>query len=112
MKQGWLIVNGYLQSDKFDEIYKWLIDAAQARGCSLRKLSNDQLDAILPISDEDIDWNGKPDFVLFWDKDVRLAKALEAEGFKVFNSAEAVEVCDDKALTFLNKYDRMEVIEL
>ena len=29
MKQGWLIVNGYLESEKFDEIYSWLIDAAE-----------------------------------------------------------------------------------
>lgn len=41
------------------------------------------------------------DFVLFWDKDVRLARALEACGFCVFNRADAIALCDDKAATHL-----------
>lgn len=98
---GWLVVNGYLQSDKFDEIYDWLIRAAEKRSCELRKIANDQLDSILQISSGKTNWRVMPDFVLFWDKDVRLAKTLEAEGFRVFNNAEAIEVCDDKALTFI-----------
>lgn len=98
---GWLVVNGYLQSEKFDEIYGWLIKAAEKRKFELRKIANDQLDSILQISSGKTDWRVKPDFVLFWDKDVRLAKMLEAEGFRVFNSGEAIEICDDKALTFI-----------
>lgn len=101
MKNGWLIVNGYLHNEKFEEIYSWLINAAAKEGCNLRKITNDQLDSILPISSGEIDWKMKPDFVLFWDKDVKLAKMLEAEGFRVFNSASAIEICDDKALTFI-----------
>ena len=101
MKTGWLIVNGYLESEKFDEIYNWLIEAAKKRDCKLRKLPNDQVDSVLKISSGSTNWKQKPDFVLFWDKDVKLAKTLEAEGFKVFNSAEAIETCDDKALTFI-----------
>lgn len=98
---GWLVVNGYLQSDKFNEIYDWLINAAEKKGCRLRKITNDQLDSILKISSGLTDWREKPDFVLFWDKDVRLAKLLEMEGFRVFNNADAIEACDDKALTFI-----------
>ena len=98
---GWLVVNGYLQSEKFDEIYNWLVEAAQKRNCELRKIANDQLDSILKISSGKTDWRVKPDFVLFWDKDVRLARMLEAEGFRVFNNADAIEICDDKALTFI-----------
>ena len=98
---GWLVVNGYLNSDKFEEIYGWLTEAAERRNCELKKIANDQLDSILQISNGKTNWRKKPDFVLFWDKDVRLAKMLEAEGFRVFNNAEAIETCDDKALTFL-----------
>ncbi|MCR5737202.1 MAG: RimK family alpha-L-glutamate ligase [Eubacterium sp.] len=101
MKQGWLIVNGFLQSEKFEEIYRWLIDAAAKQGMALQKLTNDQLTSILPISSGKTDWRVKPDFVLFWDKDVRLAQMLEAEGFCVLNSAAAIETCDDKALTYI-----------
>ncbi len=39
------------------------------------------------------------DFVLFWDKDVRLARAIERTGIPVYNSARAIELCDDKRLT-------------
>ena len=43
----------------------------------------------------------KPDFILFWDKDVRLAYELERQGLRVYNPAAAIEVCDDKTLTWL-----------
>lgn len=99
--QGWLIVNGYLKSEKFEEIYRWLIDAAEKEGMQLRKIPNDQLDSILPANPQETDWASRPDFVLFWDKDVKLARLLEREGFRVFNSAEGIEACDDKALTFI-----------
>lgn len=99
--QGWLIVNGYLKSEKFEEIYRWLIEAAEKEGMQLRKIPNDQLDSILPANPQETDWASRPDFVLFWDKDVKLARLLEREGFRVFNSAEGIEACDDKALTFI-----------
>lgn len=101
MKSGWLIVNGYMVSEKFNEIYQWLVNAAEKNNVKLQRLTNGQLTSILPISTGQIDWRQKPDFVLFWDKDVKLARMLEAEGFSVFNPAEAIEVCDDKALTYI-----------
>lgn len=41
----------------------------------------------------------KVDFVLFYDKDIFLARFLEKEGVRVFNSSETIYQCDDKALT-------------
>ena len=105
MKQGWLIVNGFLDSSKFDEIYNWILTAAKENDVELRKLTNDQVTSILPISTGETDWKAKPDFVLFWDKDVKLARMLEEEGFKVFNNADAIEACDDKSLTFIKLKD-------
>jgi len=92
MKKGILVVNEYLISDKFQEIYEYLISAANDRGCELEKVTN------LEVLAEDIPM---ADFVLFWDKDVKAAKLLESKGFKVFNCAKAIEVCDDKSLTYL-----------
>lgn len=105
MKQGWLIVNGFLDSPKFEEIYNWILEKASSNNLELRKLTNDQVTSILPISSGETDWKTKPDFVLFWDKDVKLARMLEAEGIKVFNSADAIEACDDKSLTFIKLKD-------
>ena len=42
---------------------------------------------------------GDGDTVLFWDKDTRLAHAMEAVGARLFNPARAVELCDDKLKT-------------
>lgn len=105
MKQGWLVVNGFLESLKFNEIYDWIIEAGKKNDCQIRKLTNDQVCSILPISTGQTDWRSKPDFVIFWDKDIKLARMLEKEGFKVFNSASAIEVCDDKARTFIELKD-------
>lgn len=41
------------------------------------------------------------DFCVFLDKDLYTAKALENSGVKLFNSSEAIAVCDDKMLTYL-----------
>ena len=41
------------------------------------------------------------DFVLYLDKDKYLSRLLEGAGLRVFNSSSAIEICDDKALTYL-----------
>lgn len=41
------------------------------------------------------------DFVLYFDKDKYVAQLLEKCGVRVFNSAEATAICDDKMLTHL-----------
>ena len=44
--------------------------------------------------------SAEADFVLFWDKDVNLARRLEKSGLPVFNSAQSIALCDDKAKTY------------
>lgn len=91
---GTLIVNGFLKSDKFDDIYSRLKDSFERFGVALSISTNA---SILHALDGDIDFPQKPDFVLFWDKDISLAKALETRGIRVFNSSSAIELCDNKA---------------
>lgn len=38
--------------------------------------------------------------VIFWDKDVALARMLERSGVRVFNPSAAIEKCDDKELSY------------
>ena len=99
---GWLIVNHFLQTGKFNEIYDWLLAAANKVGCRLDKKTNAEVLAC--ISDGTLlgltASKDRPDFILFWDKDVRLAKTLEGLGFRLFNRADAIAACDDKSLTF------------
>ena len=94
--KGWLIVNGFIGSDKFREIYGDLARAAAKLDILLEIKASDMFTA--PIGEKLLE-DDIPDFVLFWDKDVHLARRLESEGVRLFNSARAVEICDSKMLT-------------
>ena len=94
--KAWLLVNGFVGSAKFQELYGYLSRAAQVRGITVEIKSHDTL--AIPLG-ERICEADRPDFVLFWDKDTTLARRLETEGLTLFNSARAIEICDSKALT-------------
>ena len=92
----WLIVNGFIDSAKFQELYGYLSCAAAKRDISMEIKTSDSL---VWLSDGEIT-ACSPDLVLFWDKDVHLARRLERLGLRLFNSARSIEICDSKALTF------------
>lgn len=96
---GYLITNGFLHTQKFSEIHLWLMEAAKKHGIELISKTNGEI-SIIPGTSKNSDLH-KSDFILYWDKDIRLAKYLEQMGFLLFNSARGVEVCDDKSLTHL-----------
>lgn len=101
---GWLVVNEFLHSDKFNEIHNWLKDAAERQGIKLIMKTNAQIPIEFPLKPLRESTSGTEpdvDFVLFWDKDVRLAAYLELMGYRVFNGSEAIRSCDDKSLTHL-----------
>lgn len=59
------------------------------------------LTAEIAISDDYFDGRTtEADGVLFWDKDILLAKRL-AKSARVFNPPESIEICDDKAETIV-----------
>lgn len=99
--QGVMIINGFLHSRKFTEIYEWLSAAAKRQGIRLSVRTNTEIPA---KADEAGVLNEAflkgTDFVLFWDKDVFLARTLEAMGYRLFNCADAIGACDNKAETF------------
>ncbi len=97
---GWIIYNGSLMTPKFMEQVEWFVKAAQQNDILLMPYRNDELVAAVLGSQLSLYGpSDKPDFVIFWDKDVRLARQLEYMGFKLFNGAEAIALCDDKILT-------------
>ena len=99
MKQGWLIVNGYITNPKFLEIYRWIEEAGARKGCQIRRFGNNEMmEAVCSGKIREME---RPDFVIFWDKDVRLARLMEEEGFRLFNSAQSIAVCDDKSRTYI-----------
>ena len=87
---GILATNAFLHGEKYSELHQLLVSGAKACGIDLQIYSNLELRLAVP----------KADFVLFWDKDVPLAHALEQQGLPVFNNARAIALCDNKALTY------------
>jgi len=95
MNKGWIIVNHFLKSDKFNELYKFFENASKKCGAALEIHTNSEVLQLIASS------SSFPEFIIFWDKDIRLAKLLESKGIKLFNSAASIEACDDKYLTYL-----------
>ncbi len=87
---GFLIVNHYLNGEKYDVLHKHLMNSASKFGINLKMKTNADIQFL----------SEKPDFVLFWDKDVNLARIIEKQGIPVFNSSRAIELCDDKSKTY------------
>lgn len=103
MAKGWLVTNGFVNSDKFRELYEKLTEAAKRHGCQLIRKSNLELMERFCFYRGDAVWEdeARPDFVIFWDKDTRLARLMESAGLRLFNRAESIESCDDKGLSFI-----------
>ena len=96
---GLVIINGFLTGHKFSEPAEMLTEAADGRGVALRTLSNTDIVSFIGDRDSMTKVIGEPDFIIFWDKDVRLAYDLEICGYNVMNPSECIRICDDKALT-------------
>ncbi|KAB2953118.1 RimK family alpha-L-glutamate ligase [Heliorestis acidaminivorans] len=84
------------------EIINWLHNCACQYGLETELVRNNDL--IVTIDNGSSKLIGKygqskPDFVLFWDKDITLARHLEQMGMRLFNRAETIAICDNKALT-------------
>ena len=95
--KGWLITNKYFISNSLLTLSDLFLNAAKKLNIELINYNNIEVLSILSKNNYK-----RPDFVLFWDKDVKLALYLESEGIKVFNSSNAIRICDDKALTYLH----------
>ncbi|MBU5594047.1 RimK family alpha-L-glutamate ligase [Amphibacillus sp. MSJ-3] len=95
--RGWLIYNGGMKTAKFLEIHDWYIRTARKYQIDLMALSNDEL--FIGIENGQrliVSHNTRPDFVLFLDKDIRLAEHLLEWGVPIFNSPETIAICDNK----------------
>lgn len=100
---GWIIYNGNLPGDQFLDFAEWLQTAANEQNIRTTIYKNNELLAYLTShSLTFISSTNKelPDFVIFTDKDIYLAKQLELLGVRVFNSAQAIDTSDDKIATY------------
>ncbi|WP_163970136.1 ATP-grasp domain-containing protein [Oceanobacillus halotolerans] len=100
---AWIIYNGHLPSNKFIDFAEWLHSAAIKRNITAEMIPNHELLAFLSGSSLELRQTNPaplPDFVLFTDKDIYLAKQLELLGIPVFNNAEAISVSDNKITSY------------
>lgn len=102
-KQGYIITNGYIKSKKFDEITELYLEASKKCNMKLQSIRTDELTYGIAKNELFVQGMNKEriDYVLFLDKDIRLAKTLERQGIRLFNRASVIEECDDKSATFL-----------
>lgn len=100
---GWIIYNGNMKEEKFHDLAVWLDEVANKRGLSTQLIRNNDLIVTIENGNNTIKgkYEGqKPDFVIFVDKDIYLARQLESMGIRLYNSASSIEICDDKSLTY------------
>lgn len=109
--KGTFIVNAFLHSKQTDDTYNWLRDSAKHHNVDLSYRTN--ADYLVNLHNNTITEtinhtcsqlvNGSEssasDFILFWNKDTCLGRALENHGYRLFNPSEAIANCDNKALT-------------
>ena len=93
--KAWLVVNSFMDNQKFINLYELLSIAFKKQNVSLeiKTASDISLEVRQKIQN-------KPDFAIFWDKDIYLAERLEKEGVRLFNSSKAILLCDNKILMY------------
>ena len=93
--KAWLVVNSFMDNQKFIKLYELLSVAFKKQNVSL-EIKNAS-DISLEVGAKILN---KPDFAIFWDKDIYLAERLEKEGVRLFNSSRAILLCDNKILMY------------
>ena len=93
--RGWLVVNSFMNTNKFVSLYEMLSVTFKKHNVELeiKKASDISLEVGEIIEN-------KPDFAIFWDKDIYLAERLEKSGVRLFNNKRAIMLCDNKILMY------------
>ena len=100
--QGLIVINGYPNGEKFYRQAERIANELRFLGIETDVYRNGEIGAIIrSTGDVSAFVQKKYDFVVYLDKDKYLGKMLEKTGLRLFNSAAAVETCDDKMTTYL-----------
>ena len=99
---GLAILNAYLQSPAMMHYFNRMKEELLKLGVGLDLKTNAEVLAYV-ASDGTInqDIKDKYSFVLYLDKDLYVSEMLTQSGIKLFNSSEAIRLCDDKMLTHI-----------
>ena len=99
VRRAVVVINAYTSlKSELHQPYA-IAEALNARGVETDVLRNGLFPARLERDTIACEWAEQYDFCVYLDKDKYLSKLLERAGMRLFNSSDAVEVCDDKLLT-------------
>lgn len=96
---GYILYNGFWNADAVPDSVRRLADAGARQGFSLTPIKNSALAAEYTADGVRVGTLKAGDVVVCFDKDVRLLRAMEQLGVRVYNCADGVELCDDKSAT-------------
>ena len=94
-------MNGYPAAEKFYRQSQRIAQEFRVRGVDVDVRLNGEIVAVLQ-RDGAVQGVDGYDFAVYLDKDKYLGKLLELKGIRLFNCAEAVDLCDDKMITYLH----------
>lgn len=102
MIKGIAITNAYLVLPGIAYVLKRMKEEFAKLGVSLTNVSNASIYASLNSDGSLVTSFPKVDFILYLDKDPYLASLLTKLGYRLFDKADAIRLCDDKMLTYLS----------
>ena len=98
--KGLIFVNPFLVPKESLHQAERLKEEFNKRGVEVEIVSDGYLRVAIEGESASIDLPA-PDFAIYLDKDKYLSEVLEKGGLRLFNSHQAVRVCDDKASTYI-----------
>ncbi len=94
-----VLVNAYLRSAGMIRQAERVAEELQKRDVDTQIVKNGTF--LCSIRENEVTYPEYFDFIVYLDKDKYLPRMLERGGLRLFNRAEAVELCDDKMLTYI-----------
>ncbi|RAZ68587.1 ATP-grasp domain-containing protein [Planococcus maitriensis] len=95
MLSCWVIYNGSLVSDKFQDQAQLMAEAAERQGIQVEIKKNYEIQMSLSAQQE------FPDFAVLLDKDILLGYFLKSRGVPVYNDPAIIDLCDNKATQYI-----------
>lgn len=102
MIKGIAIVNAYTIIPGIAVVLSRMQEEFSKLGVELATVPNSYIYSSLGSDGELKSTLSKADFILYLDKDPYLALMLTRLGYRLFDSAESIRLCDDKMLTYLS----------
>lgn len=100
MLSCWVIYNGSLVSDKFQDQAQLMAEAAERQGIQVSIKKNYEIQMSLSEQQE------FPDFAVLLDKDILLGYFLKSRGVPVYNDPAIIDLCDNKATQYIRLAER------